>query len=106
MAQPLQDSNKELQEELQDDYVGKQTTTGTAVGIGVGAIAGGGIGVAVGAEAGAALVIGGSVISAPVAVPALIGAAAVGAVAYGVSNVYAKNAKIDALEKDGLKQTI
>ena len=97
-----------LQEELEDDYVSKETSKWTLVGMGLGGVTGAGVGLAIGAESalGSALIVGGSVASAPIVVPAAIGAAVIGAGACAVSNVMAKNAKIGALEKQGLQKEI
>eukprot|EP01084_Bolivina_argentea_P142966 251127_1 len=100
------EENKELEKELQGDYVDAETKKGAAISTISGAVLGGAGGVAIGAQTGAALVIGGSIVSAPVAIPAVIGAITIGAIGTGIAHVVAKIKKIDALEKDGLKKSI
>ena len=93
------------QEELKADYVENETVKGGRTGAILGGTIGASAGLAIGAEAGAAMAIGGGIVAAPVVVPAAIGAACVGAVGAGIAHVSAKNKRIDALERDGLKKS-
>ena len=93
-----QNGIKMVDAELKSHYVDKETLKGAGISLGVGAAAGGVTGVAIGAEAGAVLAVGtGAVVSAPVIIPALIGAGVIGAIGTGIALLVAKNNKKDAL---------